>query len=372
MKKFKNIIKYFLATSTIITTSVVSFSCAKNSNDNINEKQVYKLNLDLGDQNKDLTQQLTTLLNNQLKNNGQKFKIEIINTSDSNYDSIRDKLNKGEIDFAFVSTGSLYSKEQEIKQSGLLIKLQTLTKKFKGDVNASNQTLKDLENIAKNEYQVFTKIPREQWNDKENGMGWNGTIYTRAYDDHQNVPYQRGLITILANEQDTKDIIEAWNNKDYKKFISYKLGIGKSSSGSKYILPQALLKKNFPNQFISLKQLMAQGDAIAAKLSEPNSDVKIYFENEGFYGYNKVKNPDKYPLDSKFGRISFLTVTDKLPYNVGVFAKGIKKEVADAIALAFTQINDPWGPTQGFNGYKVINDSEQEFWNVINQSLWSK
>lgn len=55
-----------------------------------------------------------------------------------------------------------------------------------------------------------------------------------------------------------------------------------------------------------------------------------------------------------------MTLTNPIPYNLGVFNKDLPKEVIETISDTFIELSnadqDPTGKSQGFVGYEKIND----------------
>ncbi|WAM10199.1 hypothetical protein ONA24_02885 [Mycoplasmopsis cynos] len=148
-----------------------------------------------------------------------------------------------------------------------------------------------------------------------------------------------------------------------------------------------MLKKQFADKFTSLLELSTnknyQDKIKETKWSKMNDesfkDIKIFFDNEGVYAYSKFKPGkfDPYTINSSKRngqKITFLTVTDVLPYNIGLYnsAKIIKEEIKK-IAEVFESLakngKDPYRSLNGFNGYGYIEDPKNEFWDVVKQSL---
>ncbi|QCZ36702.1 ABC transporter thiamine pyrophosphate-binding lipoprotein p37/Cypl [Mycoplasma nasistruthionis] len=391
--------KIALTSAPIISGAFVFVSCEQTVVVQEEQEKTYKLFLTTPEWG-DVENIKTTLqqqLNNKLVELKSKAKVEIKFTNDTDYATLKENLNKQEADFAFISSGSIYDgRNQKQDLDKLNLKLQSLTRKLKGsDPEAKYQENNNpLFASASNQETYFKAIPwSEQWNDKANGNGWNGAIYTNFYEMNNYVPYQRGLIAIVANEQMTQDIIQAWNNKDLASFIKFGIGIGKSDSGSKYLLPQALFKKHFNKagqEFLSFDEIRTntkkypQATLKQAKFTESqlekNNDLHIFFANEGEYTWTKFKDSKQYAFavnNSNPGRtgqkITFLTVTDVLPYNIGVFSKNVSDKHANDISEALIKLasenKDPWGPSVGFNSYKIINDSKTEFWDVVKNTL---
>ncbi|WP_322961894.1 ABC transporter thiamine pyrophosphate-binding lipoprotein p37/Cypl [Mycoplasmopsis cynos] len=347
-----------------------------------------KLGNSLKDKNKQ--QEFEAEVNKLLKQRGSKFSVKFSFDGDTDaYQTNKDDILKGSQDLVFVSAGQVYANKKDIELSKIDLGIQTKTKAFKGSLNHNmdkyiNGREEDpLRVLANEQEKLFKKFPRSEWNDKNE---FSNGVYKAFYNDEL-TPYQRGLIVIVANENDTNGIIKAWNEKNLNEFINYGLGIGKKDSGSKYLLPEALLKKQFADKFTSLLELSTnknyQDKIKETKWSKMNDesfkDIKIFFDNEGVYAYSKFKPGkfDPYTINSskRSGqKITFLTVTDVLPYNIGLYNSAkITKEEIKKLAEVFESLakngKDPWGPLNGFNGYGYIEDPKNEFWDVVKQSL---
>ncbi|WP_426461130.1 ABC transporter thiamine pyrophosphate-binding lipoprotein p37/Cypl [Mycoplasma hafezii] len=368
-----------LGAISVCATPMVALSC-----NDTNSKTEYILQLQAPYGNPEqIKQELTQYLNNFLAQKGSNKTVKINFVDGDDYSQVKDSLDKNEIDFGMVSSGSIAQYKTDVQNKKLHIVMQTLTKQFEGEqANAwyKNDQGIELQNIATKEQELYDKYPRNQWNNENNPLGWNGSIYQAFYNDNL-VNHQRGLFVIVATPTITEQIRKAWNEKDLKKFISFGLGVGSIKSGSKYLLPQALMQKQFGEQFKSFRDLTAKypnniSNTEIKKLNDVKTEnIHIFMANEGFYAYSKVKEPDKYtPTGYREGqKLSFLTLTDPLPYNVGIASD--KMDLADAkiIVDAFSKLaqenKDPWGPLHGFNGYKYIDNVDTEFWQKVYEAL---
>ncbi|VEU71026.1 ABC transporter thiamine pyrophosphate-binding lipoprotein p37/Cypl [Mycoplasmopsis glycophila] len=326
--------------------------------------------------------------NSYLKSQDLNYKVAIEFTEDDNYATVKEKILKKEIDLGFVSAGSTYHSKEEMSISGIYPLVQTYTRKFAGEIKnagyVDGSATDPLRVSAANEEAIFKSKPRQDWNNEGDlGMDFDGAIYRKVYDaEDALVPYQRGLFVIVATPDMTQEIVKAWNEKDLTSFVSYGLGIGSADSGSKYLLPEALMKKHFGKQFLSFKDLQAKYSEKVIKTKtkkandQKNENIHIFMDNEGFYGYSKVESNDPYTpsAETRPGQeISFLTVTEKLPYNVAlVNSKTIPTDVAKALGQAFVELqkgDNSWGATQGFNSYAVIENPEDAYWKVLKETL---
>ncbi|WP_027121118.1 ABC transporter thiamine pyrophosphate-binding lipoprotein p37/Cypl [Mycoplasma leonicaptivi] len=378
-------IKYIFATTTPITffgSSLVASSCSQEQ-----EKSEIKLRIYAPYSNETQKEEFKKSFNEKLKEKENNFKINFDFSTSDDYLSNVNAISNNEIDFAFVSSGAILDKEDEIKELGLKLGIQTHARLFKGSLNENNEKYSDGSNsdplvkMAKNQEVLFKKYERSEWSSKNNPNKWNGSIFEEFYENNKSTPYQRGMIYIVANQEDKQKIEQAWFNKDFNKFLSFGIGIGKPSSGSKYILPEALFKKHFGSQFKSFAALQTDPQksknikvASLKNINDQGNDkIKIYFDNEGIYTWTKVKNPDSLTPKNSDVKIYFLTTTDVLPYNVGLFNKSVSQEQIDIITSILIELSqskqDSIGISNGFAGYSNISKNPKDFWKTINETL---
>ncbi|MBN4089324.1 ABC transporter thiamine pyrophosphate-binding lipoprotein p37/Cypl [Mycoplasma enhydrae] len=295
-----------------------------------------------------------------------------INFIEENNDSIS-LLKKGSTNIAIVTT-PLFIQQRD---RNIVPIIQTMTRAFKFDLNIndlySDGTNADrLRIIAKNAQDLFAKKPYKEWTN--DGYKWNGSIYEYFYDT-KNVEYYRGLIMIQGTGKQRKKIKEAWENKDWNSFRNFGIVTGKETSGSKYILQEALFKKHFNKKDNSFQSFAIDKKNNSEKYTtgRPRDIGKgslkkyhIVFDELGSFGYtHNKKNNDKYSPEDKDSKIEFLTVTEPLKYNVIAVSK--KSFFDNEITILKNAIIDVWkhkkdnyGPLVGFNEYKAIEDIQKE------------
>ncbi|MFV8401187.1 ABC transporter thiamine pyrophosphate-binding lipoprotein p37/Cypl [Mycoplasma sp. 2634B] len=388
MNKFK---KLLVGAGALMTTAlpIIAASC----NNDKEEKVELKLDLitpwELSGNNEGIASLKTNIenrMNQYLNTKKAGFTVKVKMVSDDSYQTVAQNITKGETDLGFVSAGSLVSEKNYTDNFNPNI-IQTWTPKFVGDIKdaAFSTTAANLETIAQNEQAKFDAIPwSERWNDQTNGNGWNGSAYTKFYQDYSSVAdenivsYQRGLIAIVANDDLTAKIKKAWADKNLTEFISYGIGLGKPTSGSKYILPEALMKKQFNTaankQLISFADLLSKpennGKLVKATLKEAsdekNKNIHIFFDNEGVYSFThfSAKKQYAYAINAQVRpneKITFLTVTDPLPYNAGISSKKVTENEMKLVTEALNDLasgTDPiYGRNVGFVAYS--NDTLQ-------------
>ncbi|QIW62640.1 ABC transporter thiamine pyrophosphate-binding lipoprotein p37/Cypl [Mycoplasmopsis gallinacea] len=283
--------------------------------------------------------------------------------------------NADGIDFAFVAAGALKN-----NLDNLDVKVQTLTNTFLGDTEEgyySDGTLENdyLRKIAKIESDKFNEKPFAQW------TNFDGVIHTDQYQNPtERVRFQRGMIWISGDDATRAAIKKAWDDKDWAKFRSFGIVHGDPDSGSKYLLPQNLLKLHFNkegNAFTTLAKELADhsSDFTNGSIKDwqtKHSDKKILFDNQGSFGWTSVKKADRYTPKIQGEKLEILTLTNPLPYNLGVFNKRVPKALQDAVARAFVKMMEEnknnWGNYQGFNGYSIVEDNAKSVLEMYERS----
>lgn len=381
MKKYKLALSV-AATSLLTVVPAISGACVGKT-----EKTPKTPETDTGDTKKDNGKVETPkkdfkiILNSDAQYAGEEAKVALIQKLESklpaykftiefteDYTTALDEVIKGSAHLAFPSVGALMSNE---KHNEVNPYLQTLARSFNNDSTAAVYVDGTLENdplrkLGASETEEFNATPYANW-DPNN---WDKTnyIYTNFYDSSKKVNYQRGAIWISGTDEVRANIIKAWNDKDWATFKSFGVIHGSSDSGSKFILPQNLLKLHFnkeDNKFTTLSEEILNNANlfVEGKIAHLHKDASkhIVFDNQGSYSWTKSKeeNLSKYtPRDGE--KLEILTLTNPIPYNLGVFNKDLPKEVIETISDTFIELanadQDPTGKSQGFVGYEKIND----------------
>ncbi len=399
MSKRKLLYLTTAATLAIALSSLSTMACKKMTNISVNKSWFTEENSEFfsfvfNDYNnkiaeliKEINEKLA-LTNNVEKKNELKSQIKQLNESykkniavkfEPDNANIGKEMLKGNSDFGVLTT-TLFNSQNYKKDLTPII--QTLTRGFKFDLNNFQAKYQDgkndqLINIAKTAEAEFLQKPYNLW--EKNEYGWNGIIYEKFYaNKNENVDYYRGLIMIQGTDLELKEIKEAWENKNWNKFRDFGIIIGNKGSGSKYIAQEALFKKHFNlegNKFESFdKDRLKHGEKyISGKARDiakgAYKKYHIVFDELGSFAYTfneKHGKKTKYytPEDANV-KINFLTVTEAIKYNVFVTSnKTFNKTQRDLLAKSFFEIwkngKDSYGPSVGFNGYKIITNFEKE------------
>ncbi|MBN0970583.1 ABC transporter thiamine pyrophosphate-binding lipoprotein p37/Cypl [Mycoplasma phocoeninasale] len=367
----KTLKKLFIVTAPIAVFSTALISCQKDIRFSVNKPW-------FGEEKSDFFNKVVEEYNKENKSsNSVSVKFEPNNAD------IIENIKKGSQNIGIV-TSTLFNDDKSNKDFMTPI-IQTLTRAQKFDLNNfdakySNGGQEDsLVKIANEAYKSFAEKPYKDWEDDE--YGWNGNIYEKFYGTKEQLSeYYRGLVMIQGTDDEIKEIRAAWDSKDWNKFRNFGIGHGKRNSGSKWFLQEALFKKHFNlenNKFVSFAQdLINNQDKYIEMRSRDiargaNTKYHIVFDELGSfaYTYNSDKKTNKvhdyYTPEKSDVKIEFLTVTEALKYNIFVvdnktFSIDQQKIMANAILNVWKQGKDNYGPTVGFNGYKIIVDFQKE------------
>lgn len=108
--------------------------------------------------------------------------------------------------------------------------------------------------------------------------------------------------------------------------------------------------------------------------SKLNQNYHIAFDDEASFAYTlSTKENETYysaPLGEK---IEIFAVTDPLLYDVAVINRSIHPLKSELIARTFLELvnqgADTFGPSVGYNGYKLVEEEEKEFFARMAQTL---
>ncbi|AWX69330.1 ABC transporter thiamine pyrophosphate-binding lipoprotein p37/Cypl [[Mycoplasma] anseris] len=290
--------------------------------------------------------------------------------------SILDSLKKGSSDVAIL-TSALYENSSVSDKSKYKPFIQTTTTSFVFDqeystyVNGSNED--PLIKIAKEAEKTFNLKPFLEWNDEE--YQWNGSLYKKFYNESNLVSYYRGAIWIWGTKSELIAIKNAWDNKDWNAFRNFGILLSDETSGSKYQIQEKLFQKHFnkPDQlfqsfaFDKLKHNDKYKIGKAKDMGKgANVHFHIVFDELGSFAYThnyKLKNNQKemrdyYRPSAENTFVEMLTVTDPIEYNKFVASNKLSTKEIEFLQKAILKVwkdgKDSYGPTVGFNGYKII------------------
>lgn len=296
------------------------------------------------------------------------FKFSAASSNDS--ENLKDTLNnKNIISFPAITK---YYVDKEFYEDKIQVFTRTYTNAFKNNLESlgyENGKNDYLIKQAENQNKLFEGY--ESWDlDSE----WNGSFWPKLYEEpsKKTVAWQRGSILIWGDEVKRNEIKGAWKNKDWEKFRSFGIIHGSEDSGSKYILPQALLKKHFKD-FKTLKEEITNNtnkfsNAKASEMTK-QKEYHIGFDNEMGFAWTK-NNKGRYIVsdaDRKAGyKLEILTLTDAIPYNIGVASSNIKNDDLKIIVDIFKELKAEDNyvmDCQGFTDFEFL--TKEKFNNEV-------
>ncbi|WP_338822910.1 ABC transporter thiamine pyrophosphate-binding lipoprotein p37/Cypl [Mycoplasmopsis felifaucium] len=311
--------------------------------------------------------------NDKLMASKHNFKIKFVAASDNDLTTLNDVSSNDNI-VAFPAVSKFYlDKDLYLKTTNVF--MRTLTNAFKNNLSSEGYSKGEnnyLIEQAKNQNEIFQS--------RGGYANWAKTdyvnyIYPWCYESNKTVGWQRGAIWIMGTPEERQKIKEAWNTGNYEEFRKHGIIIGNENSGSKYLLPQALLKKQFSAYFAdkSLKTETATPEtasyytsSLKAKAMGSQNTYKIAFDNEMAFAYTESKK-DNYKVNETVNpnaSLEILTITDAIPYNIGVASKNIKYDKLNAIVTIFKELaqenNNPIGVAGGFNDYEVVTNVQEQ------------
>ncbi|MDC4182115.1 ABC transporter thiamine pyrophosphate-binding lipoprotein p37/Cypl [Mycoplasma bradburyae] len=351
---FKTTTKLFLAISSFLFCSSFVASCYDSKKD---EALTLRLDLKIDhDSNSVLPNYLKKLADKVTEKTNKKVNVVSSLTSDGNTSVDRVKSNL--TDLAFVSSSSI--KKSDVQT---VPKLQTLTRAFKYDNSPDFYEANTLGDKAKKTSDLFNEIAYKDWTD-QNRM-WDGNKYEYFYGPANDlISFYRGMILIGGDETTLMGIKKAWTEKNWDAFSAFGIGGGKMSSNGKYIYPMNLLKKHFNNKSLTIPNYQS----VKGREIGNNKEVHIVFDDMNSFAWtqNKNKTTPYYTFDvsKPEEKVEILYFTDPALYDIGIFNNRLPSDIINALSESIVELaknnEDPYGPTVGYNGYRVINDANTE------------
>ncbi|QMT98711.1 DNA repair protein [Mycoplasma tullyi] len=361
----KMIKKLFLITSSFLLSSTFVASCTK-PND-ANDQGMLQLKVDLK-----IDHDANAVIDNYLKNLSQVVTqklgkpVSITSTFASDGNTSIDRVKANLTDLAFVSSSAIKTNDD-----GYVPKIQTLTRSFKFDDSPDFYEAGTLDKRAEEISKIFNEIPYRNWTD-ENRM-WDGNKYEFFYGPENDlISFYRGMILIGGDEETLTKIKEAWMQKNWNAFSSYGIGGGRMSSNGRYIYPLNLLKKHFGDKDLTIPNYQS----VRGREIGTNPNVHIVFDDMNSFAWtqNKNANVPNYTFNPKDDntKVEILSLTDPALYDIGVFNKRLPEDVMNAVSEGVVELaqrnQDPYGPTVGYNGYRVIKNVNNEVYQFINKA----
>lgn len=293
--------------------------------------------------------------------------------------TILSNLKSAKTAFAFVTAYSLVNDSKENLEKNFNSALMTKTYRFSNNDDFNSDQTSDLTKIAESDTNLFNQDGGyHQWSNKSDGtQKWNGNVYDKFYDKNNLTKFYRGAIYIWGDDNEINQIKTAWDNKNWSDFVKHGIMTGSPSSAGKFLLQQKLIKNHFSlsenlttlSKSHPKKIIFGQKDRDLGTTNLNNYHI-VFGQENSFLWTKNTANHFQLKDDQK---LSVLTVTPKIPYDVGVFNKNIptlqQKMVTQAIINLKNKGLDLFGPTIGYHDYEKITDHGQMIVQQIKNSI---
>lgn len=350
---------------TIISTSLL-ISCATKSDNTL----IFNISLD---HNADTSiEKFFTVFSKKLSGKLNK-KINVnFNIVDDSFTKINN-IQANKADFAFVNSQAIASNNW----FGYTPLIQTLTTVFKEDLELDYYEDGNLQKKAEKTNLLFLSPPYKEWDDIK--QKWTGNRYDFLYEPSKLVSFYRSMILITGSASEITAIKKAWNEKNWNQFMKFGIGHGQTNSASRFELPDLLFRKHFAKNYPGLQNAInSDPDKFAVVRGREigiNKNIKIVFDDANSFSWTQnikgSKRPFYTPIDPN-DRLEILTYSDPLLYDIGIVSNNLSRIYQKAIGEIFIELaqssEDLYGPSIGYNGYKMINDFEKEVVEIIEKT----
>lgn len=278
---------------------------------------------------------------------------------------IVDNISSHKYDFGISSISSINdnSKHDEIRPI-----LQTKTKKFIWEKN--NNTLTKQTELETQSIQKYKNLKNNKF---------NGSIFPMFYWTNFKDAY-RGMILISGTKTEIINIKKAWENKNWKKFLSFGIIHGNPKSGGKFKLQESLLKKHFGNDaFKTLNEEFSDTENKYDTVGKgqdigDDSKYKIAFDDNGSFGWTSKKgNIGAFTPKVANNKIEVLALTESIKYDVGYTRGNFNIEEGKIISQAFISLakqgKDIYGPKIGYGNYGLVTQPQKEIYDKYQKVL---
>lgn len=309
-----------------------------------------------------------------------KLKLKILNNNQAKIDSI---LN-GIADFCYLPSSLIINNNLQKKISPYI---QTYTTSFKFDSTfseyihgMSDDPLREIANNMQNlSFGNNYSFPFKNWKDQKGeqpNYDWNGNRYNYFYNQEKLVDFYRGMIVLSGPDEKINKAIEYWEKKDWNSFRNLGIILGDANSYGSFKLQENLISNHFNlKNFSFQKDMMLNSnkyitDLVGGEKIGKNENFIISFLDEGSFAWtHNFSNINHFnPINN--WKIKILTVTNPMKYDIGCFRLNIDKELLNLVSYSIINLhNDIYGPTVGYNGYKIIENFNKEVYDQIYRFL---
>ncbi|MBZ4203690.1 ABC transporter thiamine pyrophosphate-binding lipoprotein p37/Cypl [Mycoplasma tauri] len=227
---------------------------------------------------------------------------------------------------------------------------------------------------AENNAQMVKYGEYKTWTNKKDEFDFDGSKYRIFYKKDKVIPIYRGAIIISGNDEVRKNIINAWENKNFDEFIKHGIVYKNHESGGKFKYQLALLARHFGKKIDDLKIIFSKnehGYFVASKnlnwqLGKKNEFGKItniIFTDEGEFNWTpkheQWTNGHFTPSDPD-AKVRVLTMTNPAPYDIMLGKTSLSSKQAELIAKAISSLSveeNLYGTYTGYNKFKPIDEN---------------
>ncbi|AKB10866.1 ABC transporter thiamine pyrophosphate-binding lipoprotein p37/Cypl [Mycoplasmopsis synoviae] len=225
--------------------------------------------------------------------------------------------------------------------------------------------------------------PYSSWNDENKKilLKWDGSKYNVFYKDfHDSNNFSsvfRGSILISGTKEIRDEIIKAWNDKNWEKFLSFGIVIRNFESLSRYNAQVEILAKQFNKNVSEIKTelqnpnnknvLIGRASNSLGVLSNQGKVFNIAFDYEGvfnwtppYYGSGNLIYNFK-PSDNN-SSVRYLTFTNPIIYDQVFARRGLSEIQKELFAKALASLSfedNTYGNYTGYNQFSLVGNNEK-------------
>ncbi|WP_406615222.1 ABC transporter thiamine pyrophosphate-binding lipoprotein p37/Cypl [Mycoplasmopsis hyopharyngis] len=397
--------KMLLFSTTLILGCLPIFSSSKCFfTKNANEIKTIKIGFDGGNGGWDEKGQkeFLTILENKWKNlvskedkyskinPNVKFEFRVYNDKVLFTDLVSNK--KQNVDIGFLPYSSFaykFNTREKFENLPLHFLCQTETFRFiwdkeKTDVQYIDGTISDpLRKLATEQNKVYFESgfgEFKNWTIDNPALKWDGGKYSVFYNTKDTTDTYKGVILISGTDSQLEQIVKAWEEKKWEKFINFGIVHGSNTSGSKYKYQVNLLSKHFNKPIKEIVEFLEDSNdkrhikgkakellGISKDLDGKNIVAKnIAFESEGVFNWTKNPQMNYFNPTEQEAKIRVLTTTAVAPYSVLLGRskmEELEKNILQDIFASLSFKENTLGLYTGWNKFK--SGGKEEFWKYI-------
>ncbi|OYD26733.1 phosphonate transport system substrate-binding protein [Mycoplasma testudineum] len=384
MNKIKRILSSMLGIGILVTSATVAISCAqevqRSDNFELSTKWfVAKLGTEaITNYEKVFNEKYDQLKSENASKYPNAINISMKVVSNDNSDARLQNVLTGKSGMTITNVANVIN----LNNPNITVGAQILTRAFKNDTTIKYYSDSDgpkylSETAITETNELLKNTPFQSWDDVK--QKWDGAKYEFLYSDpNDKINFYRGMILISGTDAIIRDIKDAWNTKNFEKFISYGIIHGKISSQGKYKLQDKLLRDHFGKGINEIPGDLRIQDSEKLNLIGSDNKYRIAFDDMYSFAWqnNSDGNVKKDIFKTKDNEyLQVLSLTNPLLYDVLIFnnkilnADTINLIIDTFISLSIDNTTDTYGIYNGYNGYKKIDNFNDEIVIPFNKAL---